>query len=62
MTTHKIGPPAFTMNGPEVIEHNGRYFINMGHPGFNTRANNVQGYATKAQALRAMIACRNARK
>lgn len=31
----------------------GRYFITMGHPGFNSRANNGSGYATQAAALAA---------
>jgi len=30
---------------------NGRWFIAMFHPGFNTRANNARGYGSQAQAL-----------
>lgn len=30
---------------------NGRWFIGMFHPGFNTRANNARGYGSQAQAL-----------
>lgn len=28
----------------------GRFYITMGHPGFNTSANNANGYATEASA------------
>jgi hypothetical protein len=31
----------------------GRWFITIGHPGFNTRANNLNGYASRAQAYAA---------
>jgi hypothetical protein len=47
--------PPFSTTGPDVIEHNGRWFINMGRPGFNTRANNANGYASKGQATRVMM-------
>lgn len=33
-----------------TVEHNGRHFITMGHPGFNTKANNRNGFASKARA------------
>jgi hypothetical protein len=46
--------PKFTMDGPDVIEHNGRFYINMGRPGFNTRANNRDGYATRESAARTL--------
>lgn len=42
---------------PEAVKENpatGRWFITMGHPGFNARANNLAGYATKAKALAAV--------
>jgi hypothetical protein len=32
----------------------GRWFITMGHPGFNSRANNRDGYATEAAARKAL--------
>jgi hypothetical protein len=32
----------------------GAYFITMGHPGFNSRANNAQGYKTYHKARRAL--------
>ena len=32
----------------------GRWYITMGHAGFNTNANNGNGYATKDSALNAM--------
>jgi hypothetical protein len=32
----------------------GRWFITMGHPGFNSPANNAQGYASKAKAEAAL--------
>ena len=31
-----------------------RWFITMGHPGFNSPANNRDGYATQAKALGAV--------
>lgn len=31
----------------------GRWYITIGHAGFNTRANNADGYATRAAALKA---------
>ena len=39
---------------PEAVKENpatGRFFITMGHPGFNSPANNRNGYATAAKAL-----------
>ena len=39
---------------PEAVKENpetGRFFITMGHPGFNTPANNGAGYATRAKAF-----------
>lgn len=41
---------------PEAVKQNpatGRFFITMGHPGFNSRANNRDGYATRDAALAA---------
>lgn len=38
----------------EAVKENpatGRWYITMGHAGFNTRANNGSGYATRAAAL-----------
>jgi hypothetical protein len=32
----------------------GRFYITMGHPGFNSPANNRGGYPTKARALAAI--------
>ena len=32
----------------------GRWFITMGHPGFNSPANNRDGYATKRAAEKAL--------
>lgn len=31
----------------------GRWYITMGHPGFNSAANNFNGYATQKQAMAA---------
>jgi hypothetical protein len=42
---------------PEAVKENpatGRFFITMGHPGFNSPANNRDGYATAAKALAAI--------
>jgi len=35
------------------MPQNGRWYITMGHAGFNSRANNRDGYATKARAMKA---------
>lgn len=37
-----------------AIEHGGRWFITFGNAGFNSPANNRDGYATKASALKAI--------
>ena len=34
-----------------------RYFIAMGRPGFNLRANNLNGYATREAAEKASLKC-----
>jgi hypothetical protein len=42
---------------PEAVKENpatGRFFITMGHPGFNSPANNGTGYATYAKAKAAI--------
>jgi hypothetical protein len=39
----------------------GRWFITMGHPGFNLPANNRAGYATHSLAARALRRCAGAR-
>jgi hypothetical protein len=42
---------------PEAVRQDpvsGRYFITMGHPGFNSPANNRGGYASRAKAEAAM--------
>jgi hypothetical protein len=36
-----------------VVEQNGRFFVKMGFAGFNSSANNRNGYATAAAALQA---------
>ncbi len=41
----------------QVAVQNGRWFITMGHPGFNLPANNGRGYASKAKALAAHARC-----
>jgi hypothetical protein len=38
----------------QVAEYKGRWYIRMGQPGYNTRANNRDGYASKAKALAAV--------
>lgn len=44
-----------------MIEINGeaRYFISMGNPGFNLRANNLDGYATHDAAMKASLRCQD---
>lgn len=39
----------------------GRWFITMGHAGFNLPANNRNGYATEATAVKASLKCMVAR-
>jgi hypothetical protein len=34
-----------------------RFFITMGNPGFNLRANNLNGYATEKAAMAASLRC-----
>lgn len=36
---------------PVKKAENGRWYITMGHPGFNSDANNGAGYATRGKAL-----------
>lgn len=38
-----------------VVEINGRWYITLGLPGFNSKANNSCGYDSKLQALAAII-------
>lgn len=42
---------------PEAVKvnpANGRWYITMGHPGFNSRANNINGYRSAANARAAL--------
>lgn len=41
---------SFDTNSPDIIEHDGRFYINGGRPGFNSRKNNGRGYDTEAEA------------
>jgi hypothetical protein len=45
---------ALLSRGP-VVEFNGRWYITVGHAGFNTKANNRQGYATRDKAIGAIL-------
>jgi hypothetical protein len=47
---HATGCPVAVKENPAT----GRFFITMGHPGFNSPANNGAGYATRAKALAAI--------
>ena len=38
-----------------VVEFEGRWFITIGNPGFNSPANNGKGYATRAKAMAAIV-------
>lgn len=40
----------------------GRWYITLGHAGFNTAANNGRGYATRLAAIRAFERCRLGRR
>ncbi len=44
---------------PQMIKRatTGRYYITIGHAGFNTDANNANGYATRDAALRDAVSC-----
>lgn len=42
-------------------EYDGRWYITMGHAGFNTPANNRNGYATQGAAKGAMNRCLGAK-
>ena len=44
-----------------VVQDGGRWFILIGHAGFNSPANNARGYASKAGALREHRRCKGAR-
>lgn len=37
-----------------VAEYRGRWYILFGHAGYNSRANNAEGYSSEAKALAAM--------
>lgn len=37
-------------SGPAVFEHQGRWFINLGQPGYNSRTNNRAGYDSQQKA------------
>jgi hypothetical protein len=45
---------ALLSRGP-VAQFNGRWFITIGHAGFNTKANNGRGYATRDKAITAIL-------
>lgn len=38
----------------QTVEHEGRWFITMGNPGFNSATNNGRGYASEDLALAAI--------
>jgi hypothetical protein len=37
-----------------VVEYEGRWYVTFGHAGFNSPANNCNGYVSKAKALAAV--------
>lgn len=50
--SHSSGPDFSAAKGsPDVIEFMGRFYVNMDRPGFNSRTNTRDGYATKQKAL-----------
>ena len=51
-TNHVCNCGGLGQSAVELI--NGRWFVTMGHAGFNSRANNGFGYATEANARRAV--------
>jgi hypothetical protein len=60
LSTH-AGDICRNRNCHEAVKQNfvtGRWYITMGHPGFNSKANNAQGYHTESQARIAIKALR----
>jgi len=54
------GARCTSSNCAEAVKLNaqtGRFFITMGHAGFNLPANNGRGYATREAAKRAHLRC-----
>lgn len=59
MRTHLVGACAGHVCRepacPHAVRQNpydGRWYVTMGHAGFNTKANNANGYATQAAAAK----------
>jgi hypothetical protein len=46
---------ALLNNTTRVVKINGRWFITIGNPGFNSPANNRNGYATEEGAMAASL-------
>lgn len=40
--------------GRETVEHEGRWYITIGHPGFNSPSNNMSGYSSRAKAIESL--------
>lgn len=51
LSSKSIEPVRETNTDNVVREINGRWFIRMGFAGYNTHANNRNGYTTRAKAL-----------
>lgn len=45
-----FGPKGTKEGETDIIPFNGRFYINMERPGFNSWTNNGQGYETEQQA------------
>ena len=47
---------------PEMVKQaqTGRWYITMGHAGFNTTANNRDGYRTQRAAIKVAVRCATA--
>lgn len=43
-------------HGAVAQRADGRWFVTLGNPGFNTRANNRDGFATREAALECVVA------
>ena len=57
--TAKCGPVCRSTTCAEMVKQapTGRWYITMGHAGFNTTANNRNGYATMPAAVNAAVRC-----
>lgn len=51
---HKESPCYGECREPVKQRNDGRWFVTMGHPGFNSEKNNFRGYTTRGSAMGAI--------